>query len=142
MISKTRWTLKLDHSCHLLSCLATCNCSYSSEVTQNSLLIWCHNMLLARAVISLSTISSRSWLFTSIRRTASTERSRSLPFSPNQHADELREWLRDTGAMDGEWPVKIRAEPLHRKSVTHGDAKIVHFQRHGEQSFWFIVAYT
>lgn len=99
-------------------------------------------MLLARAVISLSTISSRSWLFTSIRRTASTERSRSLPFSPNQHADELREWLRDTGAMDAEWPVKIRAEPLHRKSVTRGDAKIVHFQRHGEQSFWFIVAYT
>ena len=44
--------------------------------------------------------------------------------------------------MDAEWPVKIRAEPLHRKSVTRGDAKIVHFQRHGEQSFWFIVAYT
>ena len=83
-------------------------------------------MLMTPAFVSLS-----SWHAVAIRSASTTTR---YAFNASRHSDELREWLRDNGALDQSWPIHIKAERFDVGSPRpkEENKKVVHFQRHGQ----------
>lgn len=94
-------------------------------------------MLVAPAFLSLSTIQAvarTNAKCISTTRCTQNAAAASAGFNPKRHGDELRAWLNKHGALDTEWPIKIRAEQYVEGSPrpTEANKKLVHFQRHGQ----------